>query len=151
VRAAYLVVRDRTLAEDVVQAAFVRAFERIGTFHSERPFAPWFLKLVVNDALKAVARRTREPTADGAIAAQQADQQPTPERAWELAETADAVWAALGRLTPDQRAAIVQRYYLGLTEAEIAATLSRPQSTVKARLHAARERLRLLLQPTLGD
>jgi RNA polymerase sigma-70 factor (ECF subfamily) len=79
------------------------------------------------------------------------DPQPTPERAVEAAETADELWAALGQLTPAQRAAIVQRYYLGLSEAEIAASLDCPPSTIKSRLHAARERLRLLLRPPARD
>jgi RNA polymerase sigma-70 factor (ECF subfamily) len=54
-------------------------------------------------------------------------------------------------LTPAHRAAVVQRYYLGLTEAEIAAELGCPQTTIKARLHAARERLRSLLRPAPHD
>ena len=53
VRAAYLILRDRALAEDVVQAAFVRAYERIASFDEGRPFGPWFMKVVVNDAIKA--------------------------------------------------------------------------------------------------
>ena len=57
VRAAVLVTRDRPLAEDVVQAAFLRAYERRAQFDPARPFAPWFLRIVVNDAVKAVTRR----------------------------------------------------------------------------------------------
>jgi RNA polymerase sigma-70 factor, ECF subfamily len=40
VRAAYLIVHDRSLAEDVTQGAFVRAYERIGRFDADRPFGP---------------------------------------------------------------------------------------------------------------
>jgi RNA polymerase sigma-70 factor (ECF subfamily) len=39
-RTAYLVVRDQALAQDLVQAAFVRAYERIGGFDAARPFGP---------------------------------------------------------------------------------------------------------------
>lgn len=42
VRAAYLVTRDRGLAEEVVQSAFLRAYERIEQFDARRPFRPWF-------------------------------------------------------------------------------------------------------------
>jgi RNA polymerase sigma-70 factor (ECF subfamily) len=49
-RAAQLVTRDRGLAEDVVQAAFLRAYERIGQFDAGRPFGPWFPRSVVNAA-----------------------------------------------------------------------------------------------------
>jgi RNA polymerase sigma-70 factor, ECF subfamily len=60
VRAADLIVRDRALAEDVVQSAFVRTYERIGQFELDRPFGPWFMRVVVNDAVKAVSRREAE-------------------------------------------------------------------------------------------
>ena len=59
VRAADLIARDRALAEDVVQDAFVRAYERIGQFDKGRPFGPWFMKIVVNDAVKAASRYGR--------------------------------------------------------------------------------------------
>ncbi|MFB0535646.1 MAG: RNA polymerase sigma factor [Anaerolineae bacterium] len=60
VRTAYLIVRDRALAEDIVQTAFLRAYERIGQFDAGRPFGPWFLRSVVNDSIKAAARRERQ-------------------------------------------------------------------------------------------
>jgi RNA polymerase sigma-70 factor (ECF subfamily) len=59
VRAAFLICHDRALAEDLVQAAFVRAYERIGQFNAARPFGPWFLQSVVHDAMKAAARQWR--------------------------------------------------------------------------------------------
>ncbi|MGH3147162.1 MAG: RNA polymerase sigma factor, partial [Rubrobacter sp.] len=59
VRTAYLICHDRALAEDVVQAAFVRAYEKIERFDPERPFGPWFMKVVLNDAIKAASRRER--------------------------------------------------------------------------------------------
>lgn len=42
-RAAYLITRDSALAQDVVQAAFLKAYERISQFDPNRPFGPWFL------------------------------------------------------------------------------------------------------------
>src|SRR5438105_7445241 len=152
VRAAYLVTRDLALADDVMQAAFLKAYERIGQFDARRPFGPWFLKSVLNDAIKAAARRDRQvPLTAVAEEGPIADAGHGPEALWERAETADEVWAALRKLAPEQRAAIVRRYFLGLSEAEMAAELGRPTSTVKWRLHAARERLRALLRPTAKD
>ena len=154
VRTAYLITRDRALAEDIVQAAFLRAYERIGQFDAGRPFGPWFLRSVVNDAVKAAARRQRQvPLEAGSegegtsLADLLADPNPGPADLAEAAETRQAVWAALGKLPPAQRAAIVQRYYLGLSEAEMANELACPPGTVKWRLHAARKRLRTLLRP----
>ncbi len=57
------------------------------------------------------------------------------------------MWAALEKLPPAQRAAIVQRYYLGLSEGEMARMGGSPVGTIKWRLHAARRRLSKLLRP----
>src|SRR5262249_29566680 len=64
VRAAYLIVRDTALAEDVAQEAFLRAYSRIGQFDAGRTFGPWFYRIVVNLAQRAAARRARESSLD---------------------------------------------------------------------------------------
>jgi RNA polymerase sigma-70 factor, ECF subfamily len=157
-RAAYLITQDRALAEDLVQNAFLRAYERIHQFDPQRPFGPWFLRSVTRDAVKAAMRRAR----DVPLAQVIHDQQQTeaeiavdaglgPEALWEQAETRNEVWAALGALSPSQREAIVQRYYLHLSEAEMADTMGCPRGTIKSRLSTARERLRALLCPLLNS
>jgi RNA polymerase sigma-70 factor (ECF subfamily) len=146
-RASYLISYDYALAEDVVQGAFLRAYERISQFDNSRSFGPWFLRSVVNDTLMAVTRRRTVPV----------DALPDPENAstaeletdvaqlLEAAETREAVWRAIGQLSPGQRAAVVMRYYLDLSDTEAAARLAVPPGTIRRRLHDARERLRHLL------
>jgi RNA polymerase sigma-70 factor, ECF subfamily len=148
-RAAYLIVRDRALAEDVVQGAFVRAYERIGRFDAERPFGPWFMKIVVNDAIKAAKRRERTIPLHESDApdVRLADPERGPQEQAEESEDRRRIWAALEKLPPAQRAAIVERYYLGMSEAEMAESGSSPPGTIKWRLHAARKRLSKILRP----
>ena len=150
-RAAYLVVRDGPLAEDVAQGAFVRAFERIGGFDAERPFGPWFMKVVLNEAIEAARRRERAGSREVAgaeeILVRLADPSTGPHGLAEAEEARRRVWRALEELPPVQRAAIVQRYYLGLTEAEMAEGGEAPPGTIKRRLHDARKRLSKLLRP----
>ena len=151
-RAAYLIVRDAALAQDIVQAAFVRFYERIGSYDSTRPFAPYFMRMVVNDALAALRKRGRSTSLDapdGEISLEDILPDPalTPDGALEQAELRNAVEAALEKLSPQQRAAVVLRYYLGLSEADMAASLDVPPGTVKWRLHAAKKHLRTLLSP----
>lgn len=149
-RAAYLVTRDRAVAEDVVQSAFLLAYQRIGQFDATRPFGPWFLRSVTNAAVQAASRQARTVPLDAEGAAEVAalaDRRPGPDLDWETAETREELWLALGRLTPAQREAIVLRYYLNLSEAEMARQLACPPGTVKSRLHAARTRLQGLLRP----
>jgi RNA polymerase sigma-70 factor (ECF subfamily) len=76
-----------------------------------------------------------------------ADPAPGPDDLVEAAEIRQIVWNALGKLPPAQRAAIVLRYYLDLSGAEMADELACPPGTVKWRLYAARKRLRTLLRP----
>src|SRR6478672_10701509 len=59
VRAAYVITHDLPLAEDIVQSAFIRAYERIEQFDETRPFGPWFLRSVVNSAATAAGQRGR--------------------------------------------------------------------------------------------
>ncbi|MHB8626318.1 MAG: RNA polymerase sigma factor [Aggregatilineales bacterium] len=153
-RAAYLVTGDRALAEDVVQEAFLRLMERIRGFDDQRPFAPWFLRSLVNDAVKAVTRRKPYVSLDAdltrveaaTLADVLADDAPGPVELAETADVAQQVRQALDKLPPDQRAAIVLRYYLNLDENEIGQQLNRPIGTIKWRLHTARKQLQILLR-----
>ena len=151
VYAAYLIVRDRSLAEDVVQAAFLRAYERIGQFDETRPFGPWFLRSVVNGAIDAARQLDRMISLDqedetGQPSGWLAADSPCPEDFVETAETRQAVRCALDQLTAEQRAAIVLRHFLDMSENEMTLHLQRPPSTIKWRLHEARKRLRALLR-----
>lgn len=150
-RAAYLVVHDGALAEDVAQDAFVRAFERIGSFDADRPFGPWFMKLVLNEAIAAARKRgrfaSREVRGAEEILARLADPAAGPHGLAEAGEVRRRVWRALEELPPIQRAAIVERYYLGLSEAEMSERGASPPGTIKRRLHDARRGLSKLLRP----
>ena len=59
VHAALLIVRDRVLAEDIVQNAFLQAYRKIDQFDAHRPFGPWFLRIVINAAIQEARRQKR--------------------------------------------------------------------------------------------
>lgn len=155
VSAAFLIVRDQKLAEDVVHDAFLRAAEKISQFDETRPFAAWFLRSVVNASVKAAQRQKRLLPLDvnpldeesAAVADWLTDPHPRPEFLVETQETRQLVWKALGQLPPDQRAAIIMRHFLEMSEAEMTSELQRPLTTIRWRLKTARNQLRKLLQP----
>jgi RNA polymerase sigma-70 factor (ECF subfamily) len=157
VHAALLIVWDRGTAEEIVQEAFLQAYRKIGQFDDHRPFGPWFLRIVINAALKAADRQKRSVPIDEAedgrrgtdsrVAEWLIDPCPGPEELAETDEMRETVWQALEQLTPDQRAAVVLRYFLDQDEREMIQALDRPLTTVKWWLHAARKRLRKLLHP----
>ncbi len=153
VRASYLIIRDHAAAEDIVQGAFLRVYERISQFDATRPFAPWFMRIVVNDTLNVVARGNRQVSIEAAAANGYGGEDypgltsaaASAEEILERAETVEVIAATLNQLTASQRAALVMRYYLGMSESEMSRELDCSPGTVKWRLHAARERMRQLL------
>jgi RNA polymerase sigma-70 factor (ECF subfamily) len=118
VRTAFVITRDCALVEDVVQAAFVRVYERIAPFDASRAFEPWLLRIVTNDAVKSATRSERfvplqaPGDAERILADLLGSHEPGPNAAAEAAGLQQAVWSALGQLSPEQRAVIVRRYSL---------------------------------------
>jgi RNA polymerase sigma-70 factor, ECF subfamily len=147
-RAAFLITQDEPMAEDVVQDAFVRFYQRADYFDETRPFEPYFLRSVVNSALNCMEREKRSQSLlegdcsglDNLLerAASVEEQVEFNALKWQIAD-------ALSKLSPRQRAVIVQRYYLEMSEQEMAEVLDSPPGTVKWLLSAARDRLRTLL------
>ncbi len=152
VQAAYLVVHDRALAEDIVQTAFVKVAERAHQFDEQRLFAPWFFRIVVNDALKTARKLKRNISLDEQLdgptarfAAQLMDPTLPPSQAVEEKEIRQTILNAIESLTPEQRAVIVMRYFLDMSEGDMSAKMERPLSTIKWWLRDARKRLRNLI------
>ncbi len=149
IRAAYLITRDLPLAEEIVQEAFLRAFRSIRSFDSARPFAPWFMRSVLNAAVKVMRRSARwvqlDPDCDEAALVALESRVAGVEPQVESDDLSREVWAAMERLTPRQRAVVVQRYFLEMNEKEMAIEGGTAVGTIKWLLHAARERLRGLL------
>ena len=149
VQTAYLITHDEQLAEDVAQDTFVRIYQRIGRYDESRPFGPYLLRSVANAALNTVEKTARwvqyGAGTDVQWVAELLCDAGSVEEQVESTRLKGEVARALAELAPRQRAAIVQRYYLGMNEQEMAETLSAPPGTVKWLLNAARARLRGLL------
>jgi RNA polymerase sigma-70 factor (ECF subfamily) len=149
-RAAILITRDRPSAEDAVQASFIALPRTLHTFDMRRPFAPWFMRSVINRALATARDAARQAgfgvqDEDALLSDDVPDDAPLVEHLVEARELVQQVRLALDRLTPDQRAVVVMRYYLAMDEAEMADLTGSPRGTIRWRLHEARRRLRVLL------
>lgn len=149
-RTAYLIVGGATEAEDAAQEAFVKAWAALGRFRAGAPLRPWLLRIVANEARNRRAAARRRPTlpldwSDGANrdAIQQASQPAdSPEAEAIAAERRHELLTALDTLRDDDRLVIVYRYFLDLSEAEMAEALGCARGTVKSRLSRALDRLR---------
>lgn len=149
VRTAYLITRDSALAEDVVQDCFLHVFHAIRRFDSTRPFEPWFMRSVVNAAVKTMQKAAKQvqmgDEADESLFAEIVSRVESVEEQVESAEVQNQIWEAMQKLSPRQRAVVVQRYFLEMSEKEMAEESGAAVGTIKWLLNAARERLRGLL------
>jgi RNA polymerase sigma-70 factor (ECF subfamily) len=142
---AFRILRDRALAEDAVQDAFLAAWRTAGRFNAERAKAStWLLTLVHRRAVDLVRREQRRrteplPDAPGAATEGGAD-----DVAWLRLER-ERVQNALRALPDAQREAIELAYYGGFTQSELADRLGQPLGTIKSRMFAGLSRLRELL------
>lgn len=132
-RAAYLIVHDSALAEDIAQEAFLAAIRNLDRFDRRRPFGPWLHRIVVNRAIDAsrarALRREVELPSD-----RSGDTEPAPVDRTPL--------LALAKLPPEQRAVVVMRHLLGYTPGEIARVLDVPRGTVNSRLRRGLDSMR---------
>jgi RNA polymerase sigma-70 factor (ECF subfamily) len=146
---------DRRDAEEVAQDALVRAFRAMQTYAPERirtlRLRPWLASITVN--LSRNRRRRAddrqppsqlEPMLDAGFDVA-IDRRSGPEHRADRHETQRELAEALLRLTPSVRAAIVLRHVDGLSVAETAEALGRPEGTIKAQVHRGLRELRAVL------
>jgi len=141
---AYLILRDRALAEDVTIETLLTAFERGGSIRDDDALRAWLLQVATNKALSI--RRTTGRVVDLSYA-------PEPGTGRDLAADAServAMLAAVAALPIQMRAAVVLRYYADLPVDGVAAALGKSPNTIKAQLQVALDRLRdSLTEPSL--
>jgi RNA polymerase sigma-70 factor (sigma-E family) len=135
-RLGYLLTGDRTLAEDLVQDAFVKVLGRFHDLRNRDAFWWYLRKTIVNLSTSYFRRRGVERAW---LARQRPEEAVTAPR--DLAER-DRLRTALMTLRPEQRAAIVLRFYEDLSEADTADALGMPLGTVKSTVSRGLERLR---------
>ena len=143
-RTAYVITRDASEAEDAAQEAFVKAYQALDRFREGAPFRPWLLRIVANEAINRRKSAGRRPTVELTQAFDRPldDRAATPEDAALASESRRTVLEALARLREEDRLVIAYRYFLDLSETEMADTLGVARGTVKSRLSRAMARLR---------
>jgi RNA polymerase sigma-70 factor (ECF subfamily) len=148
VRTAFLILQDEDAAQDVVQETFLRIYQRIHQFDDSLPFEPYLLKSVVHASLNLARRSAKFTSLDGNPAEVESllDGADQPEAQVEARQLSQEILTALSKISPRQRAVIVQRYYLEMSEKEMSEHMQAAPGTIKWLLNAARTRLRDLLR-----
>ena len=137
---AYNMTRNRALAEEMAQDAFLAAWKGIRSFRRGRPFKPWLMRILVNTVMAHRRKRTVETTPiEGSEGEDDAE---GPEDLAEARSEQQALQRAIGELSPDHRQVVVLRYFSEMTVPELARAAGLTEGTVKSRLHRAHRALR---------
>jgi RNA polymerase sigma factor (sigma-70 family) len=145
-RAAYLLGAGEE-SDDVVQEAFVKAFQHLSRFRTGEPFGPWLLRIVTNETRNLLRSRRRR----AGLALRLGSEEPAgtaadgPVDEVLAAERRTRLIAAVNALPGRERQVLVCRYFLELSEAETGQVLACPLGSVKSRTARALIRLRGLL------
>ena len=140
-------VRDRTLAADVAQEAFIRAFRSIGNFRGDSAFSTWLHRITVNTAWTQADRRKRKRTEpiEAGLDTHDTAVWRDPAAAAENTALRQRLAEAVAELPRTQRAVVVLKDVYGWSHAEVAEELSISVTATKVRLHRAHVKLRALL------
>ncbi|MBV2208418.1 MAG: RNA polymerase sigma factor [Thermomonas sp.] len=154
------VLLDPAEAEDVVQQAYVHAFEKIDSFRGEASLATWLVRIALNEAYGRLRRRhetvdidsmEQPPTSAQVIAFPGLNLADDPAEAAARQQLRRLLERAMDALPEDFRLVYVLRDVEGFSVEEAAVALSIREETVKTRLHRARTQLRKALQAQLGE
>ncbi len=122
-------------ARDAAQNAFVKAYEKLGTYDADRRFFSWIYRILTNECLNL-----RRRPAMSLVGEDTADRRGTTD-AVEAAERRRDVKRAILSLSPDYREVIVLRHFALLSYDEMSDAIGVPLKTVKSRLYSARQQL----------
>lgn len=144
---AYRLTRDREVAADVAQEAWIRAWKGLSGFRGEAAFGTWIYRIAVNVAATARHRERRFQTSDlSEMPEPEVPFSAHPDRILERTELDHDLARALGLLSPGARTVVVMKDVHGWTHQEIADALSISVTSAKVRLHRAHQRLQKLLR-----
>src|SRR5271157_4325158 len=150
-RVAQHITQNREDAEDVVQDAFLKAYQNLANFQEQSKFYTWLVRIAVNEALMRLRRRRPErmvsldediKTEEDSMPREVADWAPNPEQLYTQGELKEILGKTIQGLPPSFRTVFVLRDVEGLSTEETADALDLSIPAVKSRLLRARLQLR---------
>lgn len=153
-RIAYGYMGNEEDARDMVQEAFLKALRYIHRFDVERPFFPWFYRILRNLSFNQLAKKKRHGEcplnceSDGGIDPRSKDRNPFHDLV--ASERVEVLWEALRDLSDEHREIILLRHFRDRSYQEIADLLDIPRGTVMSRLFYARTALKQAIDKRMG-
>lgn len=157
---AYQITGDRSLAEDIAQETFFRAYKSAARYTEIAKFSTWLYTIAINLCRNELRRRKFKPFSleemaereeEGKIRIDIADETSKPDIDLERKELTGHVRRAIAMVPAKFRVALVLRDIQGLAYDEIGEMLGLPEGTVKSRINRGRIRVKEILTPILDD
>ena len=140
----YAVLGDFCLAEDAAQEAFISAWQKLSQLRQPEAFPGWFRRIVLTECNRLTrGRRLRTASLDKGMNLHASH--PDPQLAIEKDQLTKATFAAIKKLSLNERMVVVLFYVNEHSQSDISAFLNVPLTTVAKRLYSARARLRLMM------
>ena len=155
-RVARSILRDDAEAEDVMQDAYVRAYQNLAGFEGRAKFVTWLARIAVHEALARVRRRSRFQSIDtsdpsnGDLMNSATSSDLNPEQESYHRELSGVIEKAVLALPDEYRVVFMLRDVEGMSTEEAAECLNLTQENVKVRLHRAHAKLRKQLYAAVG-
>ena len=153
-------VRDRALAEDLTQEAFLRVYQARERYQPDARFTTWLYRIATNLALNALRDRKGEKVADsperqegdeGSVLDRTPDERPTAEQQMMESDRQRLIREAIEDLPENQKAAVILHKFQEVDYRQIASVLKVSESAVKSLLFRAYENLRVRLEPMVQE
>ncbi len=150
-------LRDEAETEDAMQATYVTAYTKLGTFRGEARFSTWLTRIAVNEALGRLRAKRRHPSVEldpqeeHTVSSPFVRATPTPEAHAGRRELAAVLEGAIDELPELYRVVFVLREIEGMDTADTASALSVTEEVIKTRLSRAKAALRRAIEDQLGE
>jgi len=154
-RVARAILHNDAEAEDVMQDAYVRAYEHLGQFAARAPFSTWLTRIAVHESLARLRRRNRnqpldEMDYDGGSSMELTSNAPGPEQNASSAQLRELLEEAILGLPENYRTVIMLRDVEEMSTSETAEALDLTEDNVKVRLHRGHGMIRSWLVERIG-
>jgi RNA polymerase sigma-70 factor (ECF subfamily) len=149
------VLRDGPEIDDVIQQAYLQAFQHLDQFTGAAPWSTWMCRIAINEALARLRQGGRfisiDTVEEDGMANSSKAPESDPERAAAGREFGRLVEHAIDGLPEMYRAVLIMREIEGMSVGETAAALDVEEGVVKTRLHRARAALRGAIEGRVGE
>lgn len=138
-RTATAITKNKEIAKDATQEAFIRVYLNISSYDIEQPFEPWFYRILINECMRILKKDSKlklsyEPLSENQLVVDGEDQD------------LNHIYETLNSLKDIYRIPIILKYLQGFSEKEIAEALKLNINTVKSRLFQGRRKLKTTLE-----